>query len=1352
MLKNFNYITNNQVYNDAYFIKENDLKFAISSSYNKNLNFGLFENDNIYYEIYNSDNQFLSKNYVPITYTSQSIQRTYKNFENKNITYTYSISNSDLIILDGKYQKQNSSSAEILLSPITDVFNNSLSNGSYKILYNFFRNYVGNQNSSAKLKITQISNSEKELKIIPEIPKNSKEYKNLIDEFYAFGNNKINLKFIINEIKNKYDSANIIEIYFDELEKNKNIFNEIKFNYSLKSDSDFISFTNYLYSLIKNEFENFLFSNYNSFLSFSDVKQKYSEIGIYYISRELRRIRISLTTEFESKFNDYISVFLKIYNKCLDLNELENIYNLKTGSTYKFVLKFDNGEILPILNWKLSIENKDDDILHQPLLIKLKSVIPPSIDISVDRFIICNLISNSKYQKINIFTNTEIVTNKLKGPNFSIKFQNEGISTKFLNFEDLTKNSNQFFINKLNEQFSTPNITIDYSKFENFIKFSSAKIRISNFELKKNTIDYYYSKIDSINTKLSSSYDSYYISEKQSYYDKINNLISNFDNYERFLDKNPEYLENHKISSSYYDKYNMDSLVNNIPEYLLQEENVDFIHFLNMIGQHFDIIWTHIENYPKLKIVYNNDKDNITDSMVSYMLESFGWKLESDIDDLDISYNLEGACGNTSSYKSGIERRNIIWRRLLNNLPYLLKTKGTEESIRALFRCYGIPSHLYKIREYGGEKQTFSSQDESLYAYDDVNYLLYIKNNNEHISTNWNQDIKSVEFKFSIEDNIKTNSPIFLVTKDDDWSVGIIRKDVNKKNANLFLTIKGDSSYQTIMTPEIPIYNGNIYTVLVRKNNFDIKYSNDICINDDNIPIKYDLKILYSDRSDFVFYCSSSGYFSGSLNSNFKNPGTVRIGNYLTNDDSKFVGCIDYIRYWKFPIEDNRFESHASFTDSYDINNPYNIPESLLLKLDFETPIDLYTSSGIFPLNNLSYTYELTDVVYANNFENLSTSSSYIIPSTEFCNDYKTITNVTSSQFPYHFKKHECKQYVKLPNFGSSFLKSNKIRFEDIKLIESLSFSNRSTVKSRDRHSIDSNKLGIYFSPTDITNDEILKFFGKFELSDFIGDPADLRRNHYIKFEEFRKKYFEINGKSVVIQDYINYIRFIVDKSIFSHLKQLVPSRVELLTGILIEPTVLERYKIKINNPVVSQHTFSCETDVVNISSNIYEEYKPTIDVLDKSNISYKNNYFTFFSDQLDVYENGIYIANGYFNTYKFDYVNKEWVSFKKYVEIIKKDEEITFIEDNNEVNKHVKTFDIINLKDSGNSSFTGYYHKHLKFQRRFFNKTSLQTSSTTINEKDGIQKLELPFESFTTDRGRIVVAREDGGNILETN
>ena len=43
-----------------------------------------------------------------------------------------------------------------------------------------------------------------------------------------------------------------------------------------------------------------------------------------------------------------------------------------------------------------------------------------------------------------------------------------------------------------------------------------------------------------------------------------------------------------------------------------------------------------------------------------------------------------------------------IWKRLYHNAPYLLKTKGTERGLRALMSCYGVPSTVLNVKEYGG--------------------------------------------------------------------------------------------------------------------------------------------------------------------------------------------------------------------------------------------------------------------------------------------------------------------------------------------------------------------------------------------------------------------------------------------------------------------------------------------------------------------------------------------------------------------------------------------------------------------------------------------------------------------------
>ena len=44
-----------------------------------------------------------------------------------------------------------------------------------------------------------------------------------------------------------------------------------------------------------------------------------------------------------------------------------------------------------------------------------------------------------------------------------------------------------------------------------------------------------------------------------------------------------------------------------------------------------------------------------------------------------------------------------IQKRIYHNLPYLLKTKGTERGLRALINCFGIPEEILSIKQYGGK-------------------------------------------------------------------------------------------------------------------------------------------------------------------------------------------------------------------------------------------------------------------------------------------------------------------------------------------------------------------------------------------------------------------------------------------------------------------------------------------------------------------------------------------------------------------------------------------------------------------------------------------------------------------------
>jgi hypothetical protein len=109
-----------------------------------------------------------------------------------------------------------------------------------------------------------------------------------------------------------------------------------------------------------------------------------------------------------------------------------------------------------------------------------------------------------------------------------------------------------------------------------------------------------------------------------------------------------------------------------------------------------------------------------------------------------------------------------IYKRIYHNLPFLLKTKGTQRGLRALINCFGIPSSVLKIKTYGGrdtserpffgdgQSYTVSNQKVrtdntgSIVEGDTLSrYTSIVKTDDSY-----NQDLHNVEVGFSPSDNL----------------------------------------------------------------------------------------------------------------------------------------------------------------------------------------------------------------------------------------------------------------------------------------------------------------------------------------------------------------------------------------------------------------------------------------------------------------------------------------------------------------------------------------------------------------------------------------------------------------------
>ena len=172
-----------------------------------------------------------------------------------------------------------------------------------------------------------------------------------------------------------------------------------------------------------------------------------------------------------------------------------------------------------------------------------------------------------------------------------------------------------------------------------------------------------------------------------------------------------------------------------------------------------------------------------------------------------------------------------------------------------------------------------------------------------------------------------------------------------------------------------------------------------------------------------------------------------------------------------------------------------------------------------------------------------------------------------------------------IPNHGPNRRMATKIRIEDNFLSGSgavLSKNKRFDYSSNDLSPIDSPKVGIYFSPTDVVNDDIVNSFANLDFNQYLGDPRDNFKENYSDLKDISNQYFQKYTDKNNFWDYMHIIKY-YDQSIFKQLKKAIPARAKPHLGTLIEGNIFERPKspVQRNNPSFTTPYYE---DTINVS------------------------------------------------------------------------------------------------------------------------------------------------------------------------
>ena len=108
----------------------------------------------------------------------------------------------------------------------------------------------------------------------------------------------------------------------------------------------------------------------------------------------------------------------------------------------------------------------------------------------------------------------------------------------------------------------------------------------------------------------------------------------------------------------------------------------------------------------------------------------------------------------------------------------------------------------------------------------------------------------------------------------------------------------------------------------------------------------------------------------------------------------------------------------------------------------------------------------------------------------------------------------------------------------------------------------DVNALEVAFSPQNEIDDDIIDSLGYFNIGEYIGDPRQVLTpdTSYPDLNTLRWDFFQKYTSQYNLFDYIRLIKFF-DNSLFKMIKDFVPARTNLRSGIVVKQHILERNK-----------------------------------------------------------------------------------------------------------------------------------------------------------------------------------------------
>ena len=583
------------------------------------------------------------------------------------------------------------------------------------------------------------------------------------------------------------------------------------------------------------------------------------------------------------------------------------------------------------------------------------------------------------------------------------------------------------------------------------------------------------------------------------------------------------------LSASDYDNENNNQIFNMISQDVLKVDNEQeglMTAFSLAMARFFDEIKLYIDQFENLRITNYDDKDETPDIFLPFLTRYFGWKVTEHFGDANpLSFFFgEGIKSSGSLDVPLLEIRNQFWRRTLNNLPYLLKTKGKRNNLDAFFNVLGVNKENINIKEYGylpgGSIQDTRIHKEKVSSFLGIGTgslsSSFVKVPSLITSTNNQYTVESlvqlpyISSSYSGTLTVLTGGIWQLVDPDQVTGSFTLLWNVPSLGSTTGKFILTGSDGQSFSSSLIEVFDGD-FTYIAAGLKSDQKPFIEVRTLDNDV---LDFSASYDGTT------ALSGVFTGSKYDFIMgaNSGTV----YFHPRTQGFFG---QYRYWNRPLSSSEMNDHALNFESIGVADPAETPH----------PLEGYWPLNEFKLADLAGRIQTVQDISRNGY--IATGSQFLAsanPYRKFLSEYNYLSPSVDLKWT-----------------------ENKIRVRNKTELVLSDIAN------------DANEVSLEFNLVDALNKDITKIFSTFDLlNNAIGQPVNKYRDEYADLEAYRRLYFQRLGDNIHFSAFFNLFRWF-DKKISDSIKQLLPARVRFIGGEqVIESHVLERPRYQYKYPI----------------------------------------------------------------------------------------------------------------------------------------------------------------------------------------